>query len=57
MILVIIAAFCTFGGPYAVYVLTHYLRVEWFVSVASGFGLFAFGVALIGYLAWKKIIV
>jgi hypothetical protein len=55
-LLVVIAALCTFGGPYAVYVLGHLLKLSLFVSVFSGFVLFAVGVALIWYLAKKKVI-
>jgi hypothetical protein len=56
MLLVIIVAFCTFGGPYLVYALAHLLKLNLLVSMASGFSLFAVGLALIMYMAWKKII-
>ena len=56
MLLVIIVAFCTFGGPYLVYALAHLLKLDLLVSMASGFSLFAVGLALIMYMAWKKII-
>jgi hypothetical protein len=56
-VLVVIAALCGFAGPYLVYVLTsHLLKVDWFVSIAAGFALFAVGVVLIGVLIRKKII-
>ena len=57
MFLVILVAFCTFGGPYLVYLLAHLLNADLIVSVACGFALFFFGLALLGYMAWKKILI
>lgn len=55
-VLTIFAGILTFGSPYAVYVLTHMLHLEWFTSIASGSVLFAIGLALIWYLIKKKVI-
>jgi hypothetical protein len=54
--LVVLAAVLTFGGPYAVYVLTNVLELNYAVSVTSGFVLFAVGLILIWYLIRKKVI-
>lgn len=56
MFLVIIVAFCLFLGPFLVYALVRLLNLDLLVSMASGFALFAVGLALVGYMAWKKII-
>jgi hypothetical protein len=56
-LLVVIAAFCTFAGPYAVYALSsHLFKLDWFVSISAGFVLFAVGLILIGILIKKKVI-
>jgi hypothetical protein len=57
MLLVILVAFCTFGGPYLVYLLAHLLKADIIVSVACGFALFFFGLGLIVFMVWKKIII
>jgi hypothetical protein len=56
MFLVVLAAFCTFGGPYLVYVLAHLLKADIIDSVACGFALFFFGLGLIVFMIQKKII-
>jgi hypothetical protein len=56
MFLVILVALCTFGGPFLVYVFTRLLQVDVLVSMAFGFALFFFGLGLIVFMAWKKII-
>jgi formate hydrogenlyase subunit 3/multisubunit Na+/H+ antiporter MnhD subunit len=55
-LLVVIAALCTFGGSYVVYAFYHLLKRSLLFSTVSGAGLFAVGLALIGYLAKKKVI-
>jgi hypothetical protein len=55
-LLAVIAGLFTFGGPYVVYVLTQFLKMDMILSVVSGFALFAVGLALIGYLIKKKVI-
>jgi formate hydrogenlyase subunit 3/multisubunit Na+/H+ antiporter MnhD subunit len=55
-LLVVIAAVCTFGGPYAVYVFSHLLKRSLLFSTVSGVGLFAVGMVLTGYLIKKKVI-
>jgi formate hydrogenlyase subunit 3/multisubunit Na+/H+ antiporter MnhD subunit len=55
-LLVVIAAVCTFGGPYAVYAFYHLLKRGLLFSTVSGVGVFAVGLALLGYLAKKKVI-
>jgi hypothetical protein len=56
-LLVVIAALCSFGGPYLVYALTsHVFKLDWFVSIAAGFALLAVGLALIGILIKRKAI-
>ena len=56
-LLVVIAAFCLFAGPYVAYALnSHTFGAEWYVSMSVGFTLFAVGLALIGILIRKKII-
>ncbi len=55
--LTVLAAFLTFAGPtYMVYVLTNILKIDFFVSMASGIVSFVAGLALILYLIKKKII-
>jgi hypothetical protein len=52
----VIVGLCIFGAPYLVYALTQLLKLEWFVSWASGFVLFAIGLALVGYLIKKRVV-
>jgi hypothetical protein len=55
--LVILAAFLTFAGPtYIVYALLNVFRMNYFVSMASGFALFIVGLVLILYLIKRKVI-
>jgi hypothetical protein len=56
MFLVILAAFCTFGGPFLVYLLSRLLGADVIISVACGFALFFFGLGLIVFMISKKII-
>jgi len=56
-LLTVLAAFLTFAGPtYIVYVLMNILKIDYFVSMISGFVLFIAGLVLIWYLIRKKII-
>jgi len=56
--LVILAAFLTFAGPtYVVYaVFLKILKMDYAVSMASGFALFIVGLVLIWYLIKRKVI-
>jgi hypothetical protein len=55
-VFLVIVGLCVFGAPYLVYALTHVLKLEWFVSLASGLVLFVIGLALVGYLVKKRVI-
>jgi hypothetical protein len=58
ILLVILVALLIFAGPtYAVYVLTHVLDLNYFVSIGSGFALFIVGVVFLLFLMRRKIIV
>jgi len=56
--LVVLAVFLTFAGPtYMVYVVfLTILKMDYFVSIASGFALFIVGLVLIWYLIKRKVI-
>lgn len=55
--LVVLAAFLTFAGPtYIVYVLQNLLKIEYALSMLSGFTLLIVGLILIWYLIKNKII-
>ena len=56
--LVVIAALCSFGGPYLVYLLSspHHVKLNLTVSVIAGFVLFFIGLALFGLLIKKKVL-
>ena len=55
--MIVLAAFLTFAGPtYVIYALINILKIDYFVSMASGFILFLAGLVLIWYLMKKKII-
>jgi hypothetical protein len=56
MLLVIIAALFTFGGPYLAYALIHILNVEYFLSMISGFVLLMVGLVLIWYVIRRKVV-
>ena len=56
MLLVILAALLVFGGPYLVYVLVDVVGFNYYVSVASGFIVFAIGLYFVWYLIKKKVI-
>jgi len=56
-LLTVLAAFLTFAGPtYIVYALINIMKIDYFVSIASGIVLFVAGLVLIWYLIRKKII-
>jgi len=55
-LLVVIAALCTLGAPYVVYVFYHLLKRSLLFSTLSGVGAFAIGLVLVGYLIKRKII-
>lgn len=53
--LVILAAFLTFAGPtFVVYALLNMLKMDYTISMASGFILFIVGLILIWYLIRKQ---
>jgi hypothetical protein len=55
--LVVLAVFLTFAGPtYVVYALLHVLKMNYFVSMTSGFALLLVGLVLIWYLIRRKVI-
>ena len=55
--LVVLAVFLTFAGPtYVVYALLNVLKMNYFVSMISGFALFIAGLVLIWYLIKNKVI-
>jgi hypothetical protein len=56
--LVVLAVFLTFAGPtYMVYVVfLKILKMDYVVSMASGFALFIVGLVLIWYLIKRKVI-
>ena len=55
--LLVLAVFLTFAGPtYIVYALLNVLKINYVVSMASGFALFIVGLVLIWYLIKRKII-
>ena len=54
---IVLAVFLTFVGPtYMVYALLTVLKMNYFVSMASGFALFMVGLVLIWYLIRRKVI-
>lgn len=56
-LLTVLAAFLTFAGPtYMVYMLINIMKIDYFVSIASGIVLFVAGLVLIWYLIREKII-
>ena len=55
--LTVLAAFLTFAGPtYIVYVLLDILKIDYAVSMVSGFVLFLVGLVLIWHLIKNKVI-
>ena len=55
--LVVLAVFLTFAGPtYIVYALLNAFKMNYFVSMVSGFALFIAGLVLVWFLIKKKII-
>jgi formate hydrogenlyase subunit 3/multisubunit Na+/H+ antiporter MnhD subunit len=55
-LLVVFTCLCIFGGAYVAYAFNHLLKRSLLFSTVSGVGLFAIGIALMGYLAKRKII-
>jgi len=55
--LIVLAVFLTFAGPtYVAYALLNVLKINYFVSMVSGFALFLVGLVLIWYLIRRKVI-
>jgi hypothetical protein len=55
--LIVLAAILTFAGPtYVVYALLKILKMDYFVSMISGFALFIAGLVLLLYLIKNKVI-
>jgi hypothetical protein len=55
--LVVLAVFLTFAGPtYIVYALLNVVKMNYFVSMVSGFALFLVGLVFIWYLIKRKVI-
>jgi len=55
--LIVLAVFLTFAGPtYIVYALLNVLKINYFVSMTSGFALFLVGLVLIWYLIRRKVV-
>ncbi|MDH5375942.1 MAG: hypothetical protein OEZ21_06020 [Candidatus Bathyarchaeota archaeon] len=56
-LLTVLAAILTFVGPtYVVYVFIRILKIDYFLSMISGFVLFIIGLMLIWYLIKNKIV-
>lgn len=56
VVLVLITAFLTFGGPYLTHLLSAVVGVDYAISVIFGVILFGLGLALIWYLIKNEII-
>jgi hypothetical protein len=56
MLLVLLAALFTFGGPYVAYVMNHLLDIDYAIALVSGFVSFIVGFVLILYLIKNKVI-
>jgi len=57
VLLILVAVLLVFVGPtYVPYVFVDILKVNYFVSIAVGFVLFAVGLGLVWYLIRKKVI-
>jgi hypothetical protein len=55
--LIVLAVFLTFAGPtYIVYTLLNAFKMNYFVSMVSGFALFIAGLVLIWYLIKNKVL-
>jgi hypothetical protein len=55
--LIVLAAVLTFAGPtYVVYALVNILKINYAVSMISGFALFIAGLVLVWYLIKSKVI-
>jgi len=55
--MIVLAAFLTFAGPtYIIYAFVNILKIDYFISMASGIILFLAGLVIIWYLTKKKII-
>lgn len=56
-LLIIFAALLTFAGPtYVVYVFNNVLKIDYAISIVSGFVLFIVGLAIIWYLIKQKVV-
>ena len=56
-LLIILAALLTFAGPtYVVYAFNSVLKIDYAISVVSGFVLFIVGLAIIWYLIKQKVV-
>jgi len=56
-LLIIFAALLTFAGPtYVVYAFNSVLKIDYAISVVSGFVLFIIGLAIIWYLIKQKVV-
>jgi len=54
---IVLAVFLTFAGPtYIVYALLNTFKMNYFVSMVSGFALFIAGLVLIWYLIRNKVL-
>jgi hypothetical protein len=57
MFLVVLAAFLTFAGPtYVVYAFIFILKIDYFISMISGFVLFMAGLLLVRYVINNRIV-
>jgi len=56
-LLIIFAALLTFAGPtYVVYAFNSVLKINYAISIVSGFVLFIIGLAIIWYLIKQKVV-
>ncbi|OGD46802.1 hypothetical protein A3K79_07030 [Candidatus Bathyarchaeota archaeon RBG_13_46_16b] len=56
-LLIIFAALLTFAGPtYVVYAFNSVLKINYAISIVSGFVLFIVGLAIIWYLIKQKVV-
>ena len=56
-LLIIFAALLTFAGPtYVVYAFNSVLKIDYAISIVSGFVLFIVGLAIIWYLIKQKVV-
>ena len=56
-LLIVFAALLTFAGPtYVVYAFNSVLKIDYAISIVSGFVLFIVGLAIIWYLIKQKVV-